>query len=399
MASATYDVGHACAIVSCCPLPAYERLVLAGGEGRLTFLKSTEHEGDDDEAPPVLKRLDMKCELSSTKIDAVAWGHDPVAGELRLASAGGGMLSVHFLNQSLNCEENAPRADFALPPSTVAAGPLRSACFLERAPDRLALTGDTCCAIVLQLAAGHGPVIERTVQLRSPGVAVRTHPREPQQLMIAQEDGAVHFVDLRAKGSKPSLSRGLAPGDAAAGGLRDADWSPFDVNLIGGVCGGRWVVWDLRRAGLSPPPQSGDSQPSGALAFRWAPGSRRFATAGTAGGLHVHTLQQTVLHAHAPSAPASTFGDTSFDLTLSHELPTRVASLSWLHTASAMLVGAADSKVCVWTLGEARLWQTHVPASPEQLHSGHDAYACLLAAKTKARKWSMGEAFGSKTMT
>ena len=198
MASATYDVGHACAIVSCCPLPAYERLVLAGGEGRLTFLKSTEHEGDDDEAPPVLKRLDMKCELSSTKIDAVAWGHDPVAGELRLASAGGGMLSVHFLNQSLNCEENAPRADFALPPSTVAAGPLRSACFLERAPDRLALTGDTCCAIVLQLAAGHGPVIERTVQLHSPGVAVRTHPREPQQLMIAQEDGAVHFVDLRA---------------------------------------------------------------------------------------------------------------------------------------------------------------------------------------------------------
>jgi len=120
------------------------------------------------------------------------------------------------------------------------------------------------------------------------------------------------------------------------------------------VCGARWVAWDLRQPGLSPPPHSGDSQPSGALAFRWHPHSPHFATAGAAGGVHVNTNQQPDLHVHGhmPShAAPSAYGEANFDVTLAHELPTRVGSISWLHTRPAMLVGAADTKVCVWAVG------------------------------------------------
>ena len=34
-----------------------------------------------------------------------------------------------------------------------------------------------------------------------------------------------------------------------------------------------------------------------------------------------------------------------------HDLPTRVAAISWLHTPSALLLGVADTKVCVWSPG------------------------------------------------
>jgi len=278
----------------------------------------------------------------------VAWGHDAVASELRLATAGGGQLSLHSINPRAAV---ASHYEFPLPAELVA-GPLRSCCFLEQSPDRIAVTGDACRCAVLQLEAA--AKVERIVQLRAPGVAVRAHSREPQQLMIAQEDGQVHFVDLRVPGGRPSLSRGLPPSSLDSGGLRDADWSPADYYLVGGVCGARWVAWDLRQAGLSPPPQSGDSQPSGALAFRWHPHSPHFATAGAAGGVHVHTLQQPDLHVHGhmPShAAPSAYGEANFDVTLAHELPTRVGSISWLHTRPAMLVGAADTKVCVWAVG------------------------------------------------
>ena len=32
-----------------------------------------------------------------------------------------------------------------------------------------------------------------------------------------------------------------------------------------------------------------------------------------------------------------------------HDLPTRVATISWLYTQPPLLLGAADTKVCLWS--------------------------------------------------
>lgn len=214
-ASATIELGKPCRHVACCPLPTYEHLVLAGGASHLSFFRC-EPSPDGEEAPK-LTALELTCTHTGA-LDVVAWGHDAVASELRLATAGGGKLSLHSINPRA---ADAPHYEFPLPAELVA-GPLRSCCFLEQSPDRIAVTGDACRCAVLQLEAA--AKVERIVQLRAPGVAVRAHSREPQQLMIAQEDGQVHFVDLRVPGGRPSLSRGLPPSSLDSGGLRDADW-------------------------------------------------------------------------------------------------------------------------------------------------------------------------------
>lgn len=228
---------------------------------------------------------------------------------------------------------------------------MRSVCFLQRSAERIALTGDGCTCLVLTLASGCGsaPAEVRRYALDSPGVAVRTHSREPQQLMVAQDGGHVHFLDLRVPSHRPSLSRFVPLDDGDAGGLIDADWAPRDPYLVGGVCGSRWLAWDLRQPGLAPLPHSGDAQPSACTHFRWSTSSERtsFATCGATGGAYVHHVQ------HADSGP-SAWAAASTKLT--HDLPTRVASLSWIHSHPAMpqmLVGCADTKVCIWALPSA----------------------------------------------
>jgi len=126
-------------------------------------------------------------------------------------------------------------------------------------------------------------LVERSLTLRSVGVRVATHEREPDQLMVAEDEGHVHFVDLRVASARPSLTRSLPPSFGAfdAGGLRDADWSRHDPYLLGGVCGSQFVGWDLRHPGLCPPPIVGDAHPGGANTFRWSPFGADFATAGT----------------------------------------------------------------------------------------------------------------------
>ena len=231
-------------------------------------------------------------------------------------------------------------------PDTPHARPsLRSACFLQQQADRLALTGEGCSCIVLTLGGGSSDDARR-FELGSAGVAVRTHAREPQQLMVAQEEGHVHFLDLRLPGSRPSLARSLPPGESA---LYDADWSAHDTYLVGGVCGGRWVAWDLRKAGIAAPQHAGDAQQGGCTSFRFSPAGRSFATAGTGGEVLVYHIQPAEAAAASMWAPTPT--------RLAHDLPTRVSGLSWMHvtTPAPMLVGAADRRVCVWSLPSATM--------------------------------------------
>ena len=349
--AATFDTGllstPVCAL-ECCDVPEYERLILAGGENHLILL-----DGGDAQLRPLQEHWTLRHE---GVLDAVAWGHDKGGRELRIAATGGGAVSMHRLlaSRSGECE----RHSFAMP---LGCQSVRDCCFLQEWADRVAVTGDSCSCHVLQFASSStassasslpAAAVLRTLELSSAGVAVRTHPREPQQLMVAEESGHIHFVDLRRKGMRPSLTRRLPPGDADAGGLRDADWSPADPYLVGGVSGTRWVAWDLRMPGLSPAPQAGDAQPSGALAFRWAPSSNHFATAGASGDAWVHSLST------ADAAPPTGWqlgagwqgvgGASPPHTQLAHELPTRLAAVSWLRLQPAVLVGAADTKVCLW---------------------------------------------------
>ena len=109
------------------------------------------------------------------------------------------------------------------------------------------------------------------------------------------------------------------------------------------MCGAHWVAWDLRQPGLSPPPQIGPGHATGGTGFRWSPTRNAFATSGSTNELSVHTLHM------ADSGPGawSVVRDR-----LSHELPTRVAALSWLHVAAEpVLAACADTKVCIWSVG------------------------------------------------
>lgn len=173
--------------------------------------------------------------------------------------------------------------------------------------------------------------------LRSPGVAVRTHLREPDQLMIAEDEGHVHFIDMRFKSARPSLSRSLPPSFSLdAGGLRDADWSPYDPYLVGGICGSQYVGWDLRHEGL----MVGDAEPNGAIAFRWGPHSAQVAT--SSNEVQVHKIRFTAGHSEWQMSKTHV---------LSQDLPTRVASISWMHVSDQeRLCASFDTKVCIWDI-------------------------------------------------
>jgi len=240
--------------------------------------------------------------------------------------------------------------------ASVPRGALRrvhAACLVR---DTLALTGDDCRAHFVPLAPpgastlglrAAAPPPCRSLALGAPGVAMRAHPMEPHHVMVADE-GRLLFVDLRAPDTLPSLSRELPPAPSSdTYALRDADWCPADANLVGGVLSsGKWVAWDLRQGGEV---QGGDAHPDGGLAFAWAPTGRLFATTGRLGDVAVHTV-----------TPGSVAGMGDYSRwtvpaqALSHGMPTRTAALSWARggaTASSnALVGACDTKVCVWSV-------------------------------------------------
>ena len=112
-------------------------------------------------------------------------------------------------------------------------------------------------------------------------------------------------------------------------------------SLHSGVAGARWLAWDLRQPGLAPPPHAGDALAAGCTFFRWAPEGSAFAVGGPS-DLAVLWLQR------AESGPAAW---SASGAALSHDLPTRVSSLSWVASQPhPMLAGAVDTKVCLWAV-------------------------------------------------
>lgn len=332
--SVALSVDRPVGLVLCCPFDAGASLVLAAGDSHATLL-SVKEGADGLTLEPVPERP-LPHEGA---VDAAAWGR--VKGQLSLATVGPRGAVLHAFRG--DGESEVTRVD-ALPAAALAR--VHDACLAQ---NMLAVTGDDCRCHVVSLDAAAAAQARRSLVLGSAGVAVRAHALEPHHLMIAEE-ARLHFFDLRAPAERAALSREL-PASLGGGGhessaLRDADWSPADSNVVGGVLSsGRWVAWDLRQRGEV---QGGDAHAEGGTCFRWAPTGRAFASAGLMGDVAAHAV--------APGSVAGGLGEYSrwmvSNQALQHGLPTRTSSLSWGHAATAAptLVGACATKVCVWSL-------------------------------------------------
>ena len=199
------DLGKSVERVESCPLKDYERLVLAAGESHLSLIALYKQSQQDDALKEV-PGLEGKLEHQGA-VHAVAWGSNKVPV---VAAVGTGTLSLHEMHAGgfTSCSLTLPSSDR-----------VHSCCFIGGESQRVAVTGDGEACHILALPDGG---VERTLTLRSAGVAVRTHEREPHQLMVAEDEGHVHFVDLRVPTARPSLTRSLPPsfGVFDAGGLR-----------------------------------------------------------------------------------------------------------------------------------------------------------------------------------
>ena len=83
--TATCDCSTPITAVEACPLPEYERCILAGGENLLRLLGAHASESDSVSLRP----LPSVTLSHKGALDAVAWGHEPMGGSLFLAAAGG----------------------------------------------------------------------------------------------------------------------------------------------------------------------------------------------------------------------------------------------------------------------------------------------------------------------
>lgn len=350
-ANCCYDVGWNVAHVEFCPFSEGASLLAVVGEK--TAILALNRTANGDEA---LETQAFCGVLDSPKgsAQAVAWGRS--GDQLQLAAAGDCSVHVHNVSQ-----EGASTCTSAGLPAELVGNGVYDCCYLPQG-ELFAVTGEACRCDILRMrgnAVSSHLGIDRSFPLQSEGVSVRAHADQPEHLMIAEADGTIHFVDLRAPNRCfPAISRSLPPAERAAAGLRDADWSPMDAHLVGAVAGARWYGWDLRHGGGSggggdATAHVGEAELHGALGFRWAPASARFAVIGRGPEGSVHTLRTGAGRDERGAwvvEPAQT-------VQVTHGLQTRISSISWRHHSvaggGAWLAGSGDSKVCVWTLPKA----------------------------------------------
>lgn len=350
-ATCCHDVGWSVAQVEFCPFPEDASLLAVVGQKTALLALNSTADGDDELEPPAFSAV-----LDSPKgsAQAVAWGRS--GDKLQLAAVGDFSVHVHHISQ-----ERAITSTSAELPAELVGHGVYDCCYLPKG-ELLAVTGEACRCDLVRLrgdAVSSNLGIDRSFSLRSEGVAVRAHADQPEHLMIAEGDGTVHFVDLRAPNRCfPAISRSLPPAERSVAGLRDADWSPMDAHLVGAVAGGRWFGWDLRHGGGGcgggdATAHVGEAELHGALGFRWAPASAHFAVIGRGPEANVHSLRTGA----GRDERGAWVVEPSQTVQVTHGLQTRISSVSWQHHnaagGGARLAGSGDTKVCVWTLPKA----------------------------------------------
>ena len=283
------------------------------------------------------QKMTVDLSLPAPAAHALSW--NVLANTLALASVADDTIYIHLFPN--DAQPYSTHISLPTEASAKNAAGIYDCCLLD---DTIAFTGENCFCHIARLDL-HGQSynkyaeILRTIPLESEGVAVAKNAKENKQLiMIAEGRGAVHFVDLRSPGVRPTISLQYDGGE-----LADADWSSHDPYLVGGVSSTEWVGWDLRYAeSQSASPQTGFAHAKGGAVFRWAPDRLNFATAGTGNETKIYSLKKI-------QGREGGMWNVDNAALVRHNLQTRVGSVTWLHTdADLQLVGSGGSKVFKW---------------------------------------------------
>ncbi|XP_030374571.1 nucleoporin Nup37 [Scaptodrosophila lebanonensis] len=103
-----------------------------------------------------------------------------------------------------------------------------------------------------------------TFCLSSAGMAVKSHPEDPNKVLVAEKRGIIHLYNVRSKQAIVSVEAPKFP-------LMSADWSNGNRLLVAALSGGDIVTWDLSRPFV--PADVKQVHEDGGRAVQFAPGS------------------------------------------------------------------------------------------------------------------------------
>ncbi|XP_062124951.1 nucleoporin Nup37 [Drosophila sulfurigaster albostrigata] len=109
-----------------------------------------------------------------------------------------------------------------------------------------------------------------TYYLTSAGMSVKTHPEDPNKVLIAEKRGVVHLYNVRSKQTVVSVESPKFP-------LMSADWANSNRLFVTAIAGGDIVSWDLSRPFM--PVDVKQVHEDGGRIVRFSPGSSEVAMA------------------------------------------------------------------------------------------------------------------------
>ncbi|KAH8381390.1 hypothetical protein KR093_003935 [Drosophila rubida] len=109
-----------------------------------------------------------------------------------------------------------------------------------------------------------------TYYMSSAGMSVKTHPEDPNKVLIAEKRGVVHLYNVRSKQTVVSVESPKFP-------LMSADWANSNRMFVTAIAGGDIVSWDLNRPFM--PVDVKQVHEDGGRVVRFSPGSSEIAMA------------------------------------------------------------------------------------------------------------------------
>ncbi|EDV91279.1 nucleoporin Nup37 [Drosophila grimshawi] len=160
-----------------------------------------------------------------------------------------------------------------------------------------------------------------TFCLSSAGMSIKSHPDEPNKVLVAEKRGIIHLYNVRSKQTVVSVESPKFP-------LMSADWAQSNRLFVTALAGGDIVTWDLSRP-LKPADVKQVHEDGGRI-VRFAPGSGEVAMASI--GRPDLTLKVFVGKSTVPiiEAPLKTYG-----------------GLAW-HQRLPYITAASDNKLSFW---------------------------------------------------
>ncbi|XP_023173589.1 nucleoporin Nup37 [Drosophila hydei] len=160
-----------------------------------------------------------------------------------------------------------------------------------------------------------------TFCLSSAGMSIKSHPEDPNKVLVAEKRGIVHLYNVRSKQTVVSVESPKFP-------LMSADWANNNRLFVTALAGGDIVTWDLSRPFV--PADIKQVHEDGGRIVRFAPGSTEIAMA-TIGRPDL-TLKVFVAKSTVPliESPLKTYG-----------------GLAW-HQRLPYISAASDRRLCFW---------------------------------------------------